>query len=212
MKQRVLLLLWITVAVSLGLAQSRPLTNYDVVKMVSVQMGEDVIIQTVRANAAAFDTSPHAITQLKDAGVPVSVINAMLERSAQSSSVTPPGVVGREALPNPAGVDRPHTPSRANAPLIYVEEVSSSGGIMASSDTTIEAMKTLQQHGVRVTTIKDKADYVLQVTRQLGKKRWSKDTKIALSNRDGEVVLTKSTRSIGGAMGDVSDYIRSHDE
>src|SRR5437016_3083062 len=91
-------------------------------------------------------------------------------------------------------------------PAIFVEEVSSSGGVVASSDTALEAIKTLSEKHIRVVTIKEKADFVLQVTRQLGKKSWKKDTKLVLSNRDGEVVLAKSTRTVGGGMGDVVDY------
>jgi hypothetical protein len=97
-------------------------------------------------------------------------------------------------------------------PAIYVEEVSSQGGVVASSDTALEAIKTLQEKHIRVVTIKDKADFILQVTRQLGKKSWKKDTKLVLSNRNGEVVLAKSTRTVGGAMGDVVDYIHKHYE
>lgn len=65
---------------------------------------------------------------------------------------------------------------------------------------------------MHVVTLKDKADYVLQITRQRGKHAWQKDTKIALSNRNGDVVLAKSTRSVGSAMGDVADYVRKHGE
>lgn len=97
-------------------------------------------------------------------------------------------------------------------PAVYVEEVSSAGGRNASSDTALEAIKTLQSKHIRVVTIKEKADYVLEITRQLGKKRWAKDTKFVLSTRDGDVVLAKSTRSIGGSMGDVADYIHKHSE
>jgi hypothetical protein len=97
-------------------------------------------------------------------------------------------------------------------PAIFVEEVSTTGSIVASSDTALEAIKTLSEKHIRVVTIKDKADFVLQVTRQLGKKSWKKDTKFVLSNRDGEVVLAKSTRTVGGGMGDVVDYLHQHSE
>lgn len=210
MKKWTLLLFSMVAALSLAFAQTRPLTNYDVVKMANAQLGEDIILQTIKTNAAAFDTSPEALAQLKASGVSPVVITAMAERAGQPVQVGTPGA--REPLPAPAGLGRSETKNRSRGPLIFVEEVSSTGGIMASSDTTIEAMKTLQQRGVRITTVKEKADYILQVTRQLGKKSWRKDTKVALSNKEGEVVLTKSTRSIGGAMGDVSDYIRSHHE
>lgn len=99
---------------------------------------------------------------------------------------------------------------RTGNPAVYVEEVSTLGSISASSDTALELIKTLQKKGVRVVTIKEKADYVVQITRQLGKKSWSKDTKLVVSNRDGEVVLANSTRSVGGAADDIAEYIKKH--
>lgn len=208
MKRVVLFLLLLGIFLPIAFAQTQTLTNDDVIRMVNAQLSDQLIIATLKASNTSFDTSPSAMQQLRSAGVPQAVLDAMLQRSAQK----PTGdsrAIDRRPLPTSATSD---TRARSNLPLIYVEEVSSTGGVMASSDTTLEAMKTLQQHGMRVTTTREKADYILQVTRQLGKKRWSKDTKIALSNREGEVVLTKSTRSIGGAMGDVVDFVRSHSE
>lgn len=99
---------------------------------------------------------------------------------------------------------------KAVNPAVFIEEVSSSGSVLASSDTALECMKTLQKKGIRVVTIKEKADYVVQITRQLGKKSWSKDTKLVMSNKDGEVVLANSTRSVGGAADDIYEYIRKN--
>jgi hypothetical protein len=118
------------------------------------------------------------------------------------------GAQGQAALATAPDV---RTQKPAN-PSVYVEEVSSQGGVVASSDTALEAIKTLQDKHVRVVTIKEKADFILQVTRQLGKKSWKKDTKVVLSNRDGEVILAKSTRSVGGAMGDIVDYVRKQSQ
>jgi ribosomal protein L31E len=116
----------------------------------------------------------------------------------------------------PAAATDPSAPdvrsSKLLKPAVYVEEVSSGGGIMASSDTALEAIKTLQQKGIRVVTIKERADFVLQIVRQLGKKSWKKDTKVVLANREGEVVFSNSTRTVGGGVGDVADYIKKHSE
>ena len=104
------------------------------------------------------------------------------------------------------------TREKASLPAIYVEDGSNSGGRDVASDTALEAMQTLQKKGMRVVTIKEKADYTLKITRQLGKRSVRKDTKFVLSNREGEVVLTNSTRSVGGAVGDVVHYIRKHQQ
>lgn len=116
----------------------------------------------------------------------------------------------------PAAATDPSAPdvrsTKLVKPAVYVEEVSSSGGMMASSDTALEAIKTLQQKGIRVVTIKEKADFVLQIVRQLGKKSWKKDTKVVLANKEGEVVFSNSTRTVGGGVGDIADYIKKHSE
>lgn len=193
-------------------SQAKPMTNDDVVKMVKAELGDEIIIKTIRGSATAFDSSPDALAQLRAAGVSQPVLEAIVEASRKETSSNTAASPSTHAPTPPPAEFAKGTKETRSGPLIYVEEVSSSGGIMASSDTTIEAIKTLQEHGMRVTTIKEKADYVLQVTRQLGKKRWSKDTKIALSNKNGEVVLAKSTRSVGGAMGEVVDFVKTRSE
>jgi hypothetical protein len=129
---------------------------------------------------------------------------------AQSEGQLPPQE--KSVLPNPPVTTPDVRAQKLVKPAVYVEEVSSGGGVMASSDTALEAIKTLQQKGIRVVTIKEKADFVLQIVRQLGKKSWKKDTKVVLANREGEVVFTNSTRSVGGGVGDVADFIRKQSE
>jgi hypothetical protein len=121
-------------------------------------------------------------------------------------------VAAQELVPPAPTTTTPTRSAKLVNPAVFVEEVSSSGGTVASSDTALEAMKTLSEKHIRVVTIKEKADFVLQVTRQLGKKSWKKDTKLVLSNREGEVVLAKSTRTVGGGMGDVVDYLHKQSE
>jgi len=191
----------------------KALTNDDVVKMVKAGLQESLIIKAIESSPSAFDTSvPRILALKKDEGVPDNVIEAMIAVQAKSKTSTAPSSDSTPRLITSA-VDRgDQSSSRSNPPAIYVEEVSSTGGIMASSDTTLEAIKTLTKKGMHVVTIRDKADYVLQITRQLGKKSWKKDTKVALVNRAGEVVYANSTRSIGGGVGDVVDFIRKPKE
>lgn len=214
-------LLLITAISLCAVAQNeKPLTNDDVIKMVQAEIKEPTILKTIEANATAFDTSALGVIALKKAGVSETIINAMLASPVKRGS--PEGASGSSALqgtsPTPRvrmqnGDTGGHVSTRPTVlPALYVEEVSSEGSVMASSDTTLEAIKTLQRKGMRLVTVKDKADYVLQITRQLGKHSWRKDTKIVLSNKDGEVKFTNSTRSVGGAMGGVAEYIRRRQE
>ncbi|HXS51448.1 MAG TPA: hypothetical protein VN782_02860 [Usitatibacter sp.] len=81
--------LWLSITSTGSLADERkpPLTNADVLSLVKAGLPQDTIILTIRSSPSAFDTSPRALIGLKKAGVPASVIDAVL----QASSSTRPG-------------------------------------------------------------------------------------------------------------------------
>jgi len=56
-----------------------PLTNSDVVGMVKAGLGADIIVAKIKTAPCSFDTSPAALKQLKDAGVPDTAILAMVQ-------------------------------------------------------------------------------------------------------------------------------------
>lgn len=200
MKSRILfpiLFLTLLCAPAVRAQAKKPLTNADIVQMVKAGFNEPTIAQAIKVNPTDFDTSVQGLIGLKNEGVSQKIIDDILAAQAPKS---------------PASPARTTETNHSGPPTIYVEEVSSTGGIVASSDSTLEAIKTLQHKHMHIVTIKDRADYILQITRQRGKHVWRKDTKIALSNRNGDVVMAKSTRSVGGAMGDVVDYIKKHSE
>jgi hypothetical protein len=62
--------------------QSKPqvaLTNGDVVGMVKAGLGAEIIVAKIKNASCSFDTSPAALKELKDTGVPESVILAMVQ-------------------------------------------------------------------------------------------------------------------------------------
>lgn len=71
---------------------------------------------------------------------------------------------------------------------------------------TAEIMKTIGKRrecaGVIVTINREKADYILLLERVGGRDLISKDNKMALFNRDGDMVASSSTRSLGNAVKD----------
>ena len=203
---------WFVIALAFAQAQ-KALTNEDVVQMVKAGFHESVIIKAIEANGCVFDSSLSGLLALKEGGVGDKIIESMLASQIKDKqAVSPTRSDSAPALVPPAPKGGDQDPTTPDLPTIYVEEVSSEGGDKASPDTTLEVIKTLQREGMRVVTNKDQADYILQVTRQLGKKSWKKDTKVVLANRAGEVVFANSTRSVGGAMGDVIDFIRKRSQ
>ena len=71
---------------------------------------------------------------------------------------------------------------------------------------TAEIMKTISKRrecaGVVVTINREKADYILLLERVGGRDIIAKDNKMALFNRDGDMVASSSTRSLGNAVKD----------
>ena len=71
---------------------------------------------------------------------------------------------------------------------------------------TAEIMKTIskrrQCNGIVVTINRERADYILLLERVGGRDLISKDNKMALFDREGDIVASSSTRSLGNAVKD----------
>src|ERR1700753_1974757 len=84
----VMLLVGLQIFFSLPLAAGQPakpealLSNQDVIKLVKLDLGEDVVIKKInQATDVAFDLTTDGLVQLKQAGVSSPVIAAMLEKT-----------------------------------------------------------------------------------------------------------------------------------
>jgi len=96
MRTRILavaLLVGAFVAVPVAQAQ-KPITNADVVGMVKAELAESTIIAAIEASPIDFDISPMALIALKERGVSVRVMDAMLAEAKKrnGSSVSGPAV------------------------------------------------------------------------------------------------------------------------
>lgn len=109
--------------------------------------------------------------------------------------------------------------AQSDKPRVYVSDSNSwqtSGGFYASHGTasgsfsggarpqTVEIIKTFGQRcpGVLVTMDKSKADYIILFDREGGKGVVLKHDKIAVFKKDGDVLYSGSTRSVGNAVQD----------
>jgi len=79
---------------------------------------------------------------------------------------------------------------------------------------TAEIMKTFSERCslVVVTNKQEKADYVVLLEHEGGKGLIRKDNKVAVFNKDGDMIHSGSTRSLGNAVKDACDAIRSQPE
>jgi len=82
MRRIAALLLAVVLIASPAIAQKKPMTNADVVKLTAAGMSEDVIIKSINTNEANFDTSTDGMIALKKANVSQKVIDAMLSKGA----------------------------------------------------------------------------------------------------------------------------------
>lgn len=91
----------------LSAAEAAPLTNEDVVRMVMSGLEEDRILERIRSSPAAFDVAPGILEELRVAGVPERVIDAMVEkaRSRTRDAPLPPAPESPGAAPAPGRIE-----------------------------------------------------------------------------------------------------------
>jgi hypothetical protein len=119
---------------------SEVLTNDTVISLVKAGLGPDTIEAKISASRTSFDTSTSSLIALKQAGVPDSVIAAMLNRS--KSSVAPNAVADNS---NPE-------PLVAHAPGIYVLDARGSGQMVRIDPTISNQLKTSNLWGYALTS------------------------------------------------------------
>ena len=114
----------------------------------------------------------------------------------------------------------------AEKPRVYVSDSKSweiSGGVGGSADAfggagsggdrpqTAEIIKTFGERcpAVIVNNKQEKADYVVLLDHEGGKTLFLRDNKVVVFNKDGDSIVSHSTRSLGNAVKDACDAITS---
>jgi hypothetical protein len=70
-------------------SNSSSLTNKDVTELVKAGLSSEVIVAKIKNSGSTFDTSPAALRELKDAGVPEAIILAMVQAPTGGRNDTP---------------------------------------------------------------------------------------------------------------------------
>jgi len=114
----------------------------------------------------------------------------------------------------------------AQKPRIFVTDSKSwevSGGVGGTSDgfggaskggarpQTAEIIKTFGERcpDVIINNRQEKADYIVLLDHEGGKELISRDNKVVVFNRDGDAIVSRSTRSLGNAVKDACVAISS---
>jgi hypothetical protein len=74
---------------------------------------------------------------------------------------------------------------------------------------TAEIIKTFGERcpGITINNIREKADYVVVLDHEGGKDLIRRDNKVVIFNREGDTILSRSTRSLGNAVNDACNTI-----
>ena len=205
-------------------SNTRSLSNIDISEMSSAGLPAEVLIAKIKSSACAFDTAPASLKNLKASGVPDKVILAMIEAPVGQPRIPTPVVAltapeVSNSAPQPS---TPSVPSDGKTRVLVTDSQSwetrgssaaggNRNGWGASSSfsggarpQTAEIIKTLNQRcpQITVTNRLDKADFVLTLDHEGGKALLTHHNKIAVFNKDGDVIFSKSTISLGNSVKD----------
>jgi hypothetical protein len=203
-----------------GPKTARPISDSDISEMAGAGLPPEVLIAKIKSSACDFDTSPAALKNLKAAGVSDKVILAMIEAPVGLPRPLPP-VTAPEATTSSPSPSAP-SPSDGKTRVLVTDSqsweargYSAAGGNRngwgASSSysggarpQTAEIIKTLNERcpQIIVTNRLDKADFVITLDHEGGKALLAHHNKIAVFNKDGDVIFSKSTISLGNSVKD----------
>lgn len=89
MIRRLLPFLFLFLFVAVAFAQTKPLSNDDIVNMTKAGFDEQTIVKTIQSHESTFDTSIDALMALKNAGVGKLAIEAMLDSQSKVNKPLP---------------------------------------------------------------------------------------------------------------------------
>jgi hypothetical protein len=127
-------LILIAVAVHGQQTSGKPMTNQDVIDLVSMGLSDDVVIDKIHASQTTdFDTSTPVLKALKAAKVSDGVIRAMINPKGASQPGSTPAVDTAVAVAN----SDPNDPDALHDPGIYLYTEKSSGKKMIMLEPTV---------------------------------------------------------------------------
>src|SRR6266404_1204985 len=206
-------------------SNARSLSNNDISEMSSAGLPAEVLIAKIKSSACAFDTAPASLKNLKASGVPDKVILAMIEApvgqprtAAPVATATTPEAAN--SAPQPSTATSVSSDGKTRVLVTDSQSWESRGSSSAGGNRngwgasssfsggarpqTAEIIKTLNQRcpQITVTNRLDKANFVITLDHEGGKALLTHHNKIAVFNKDGDVIFSKSTISLGNSVKD----------
>ena len=193
--------------------KTAPLSNKDVVEMLKAGLTPEIVIAKIGSSKCDFDTSPATLKELKIANVPDAVILAMVKAPPN----TPNGGLIEDQ--NPPAVEKPADEKKQQAfqkEMVFVTDSQSWSAVgfagaskgtgfgtslAGSSPQTVEVIHDFAKQcpDVTVTNDREKAAYVVLFDRDANA---AIRNKIAVFNRNGDLVFSGKTRAVANAVKD----------
>jgi len=176
-------------------ADQKALTNKDVLEMLKGGLPADIVAAKIKASRCNFETEMADLKALKDGGVPDNVVLAMVQAPHYA-------VVSSDGKIRVFVTDSQSWEVRGG----WGAANGSGGGSEAGGarPQTAEIIKTFTERcpEVIVTNKQDVANYAVTLDHEGGKGLVRKDNKVAVFRRDGDAILSKSTRELGNSVKD----------
>jgi len=171
------------------------LVNQDVLDMLKGGLPPEIVAAKVKSSHCNFNTDVPTLKELKDKGVPDSVVLAMVE--APHYVVAPDDGKIRVFVTDSQSWEVRGGWGASNG---------SGGGATegGARPQTAETIKTFSERcpQVTVTNKQNMANYAVTLDHEGGKGALRKDNKVAVFRRNGDSILSKSTRELGNAVKD----------
>jgi hypothetical protein len=194
------------------------LTNSEVVFLVKSGLPADVVAAKVKVSACDFDTSTDTLNALHAQGIPSQVLAAMIE-APHADKMSDDGrtrifVTDSQSWEVRGGSFGQGSGSAAwndfggSARSSFNSGSYSSGG---ARPQTMEITKTLGERcpDLIVTNKPENANYVVTLDHEGGKNPLSHHKKIAVFNRQGDAIFSRSTIMLGDSVKDACQVIHS---
>jgi hypothetical protein len=205
------------------------LTNSDILDMNKAGLPPNVLVAKIKASQCGFDTSPSQLKQLKAEGLTDAVILAMVEATGQPKSASPADNIPSVIASATKTVEPDVLPKDGKMRVLVTDSQSweTRGGSSAGGNRngwgasswisggarpqTAEIIKTLNERCPEITVTNNlpKADYVLTLDHEGGKSLLAHRNKVAVFNRDGDVIFSASTRELGNSVKDACQAMLS---
>jgi hypothetical protein len=174
---------------------TKVLVNQDVLEMLKSGLPPEIVAAKIKSSPCNFNTEVTTLKDLKDKGVPDNVVLAMVE----APHVSAPPSDGKIRV---FVTDSQSWEIRGAWGASNGSGGGSEGG--GARPQTAEIIKTFSERcpDVIVTNKLDMANYAVTLDHEGGKGAIRKDNKVAVFRRNGDSILSKSTRELGNGVKD----------